>query len=127
MNLSKAVKKLSDDIENIETLENAKLYLLKILDSYEYQTKNGLDKIESFLNAIYTPSSKQKTKSLFTKIKTYKKYAIATRFEHVIKEHRVKKTSDAKIATILNSRSVHKEDYFNRQYINRFRREKGIL
>lgn len=126
MNLSKAVKKLSDDIENIETLENAKLYLLKILNSYEYQTKNGLDKIESFLNAIYTPSSKQKTKSLFTKIKTHKKYAIATRFEHVIKEYREKKASDAKIATILNSRYVHKEDYFNRQYINRYRREKGI-
>lgn len=34
--------------------------------------------------------------------------------------------SDAKIATILNSRYVHKQDYFNRQYINRFRKEKGI-
>jgi hypothetical protein len=35
--------------------------------------------------------------------------------------------SDAKIATILNSRYVHKQDYFNRQYINRFRKEKGII
>lgn len=126
MNLTKAMKKLSEDIENLETLEDAKLHLIKVLKSYEYQTMNGLDKIESFLNAIYTPSSKEKTKSQFSKIKSYKKYAIAIRYEYIIKEEREKNMSDAKIATILNSRYVHKQDYFNRQYINRFRKEKGI-
>jgi hypothetical protein len=77
MNLTKAIKKLSEDIESHETLENAKLHLIKVLKSYEYQTQNGLDKIESFLNAIYTPSSKEKSKSQFSKIKSHKKYAIA--------------------------------------------------
>lgn len=126
MNLTKAIKKLSEDIESFETLENAKLHLTKVLKSYEYQTQNGLDKIESFLNAIYTPSKKEKTKSQFSKIKSHKKYAIAIRYEYIIKEEREKNMSDAKIATILNSRYVHKHDYFNRQYINRFRKEKGI-
>lgn len=126
MNLTKAIKKLSEDIENSETLEDAKLHLIKVLKSYEYQTMNGLDKLESFLNAIYTPSSKERTKSLISKTKSYKKYAIAIRYEYVIKEKREQNMSDAKIATILNSRYVHKRDYFNRQYINRFRKEKGI-
>ena len=126
MNLTKAVKKLSEDIESYETLEDAKLHLIKVLKSYEYQIMNGLDKIESFLNAIYTPSSKEKSKSEFSKVKSHKKYAIATRYEHIIKEEREKNMSDAKIATILNSRYVHKQNYFNRQYINRFRKEKGI-
>ena len=126
MNLTKAIKKLSEDIESYETLEDAKLHLIKVLKSYEYQTMNGLDKIESFLNAIYTPSKKEKTKSQFSKIKSHKKYAIAIRYEYIIKEEREKNMSDAKIATILNSRYVHKQDYFNRQYINRFRKEKGI-
>ena len=54
MNLTKAIKKLSEDIESFETLENAKLHLTKVLKSYEYQTQNGLDKIESFLNSMYT-------------------------------------------------------------------------
>ena len=126
MNLTKAMKKLSEDIENLETLEDAKLHLIKVLKSYEYQTMNGLDKLESFLNAIYTPSSKERTKSLISKTKSYKKYAIAIRYEYVIKEKREQNMSDAKIATILNSRYVHKRDYFNRQYINRFRKEKGI-
>ncbi len=126
MNLTKAIKKLSEDIESFETLENAKLHLTKVLKSYEYQTQNGLDKIESFLNSIYTPSAKEKSKSQFSKIKSHKKYAIAIRYEYIIKEEREKNMSDAKIATILNSRYVHKQDYFNRQYINRFRKEKGI-
>ncbi len=126
MNLTKAIKKLSEDIGNSETLEDAKLHLIKVLKSYEYQTMNGLDKLESFLNAIYTPSSKERTKSLISKTKSYKKYAIAIRYEYVIKEKREQNMSDAKIATILNSRYVHKQDYFNRQYINRFRKEKGI-
>ena len=126
MILTKAIKKLSEDIESIETLENAKLHLTKVLKSYEYQTQNGLDKIESFLNSIYTPSAKEKSKSQFSKIKSHKKYAIAIRYEYIIKEEREKNMSDAKIATILNSRYVHKQDYFNRQYINRFRKEKGI-
>ena len=126
MNLTKAIKKLSEDIESSETLEDAKLHLTKVLKSYEYQTQNGLDKIESFLNSIYTPSAKEKSKSQFSKIKSHKKYAIAIRYEYVIKEEREKNMSDAKIATILNSRYVHKQDYFNRQYINRFRKEKGI-
>lgn len=126
MNLTKAIKKLSEDIESSETLEDAKLHLTKVLKSYEYQTQNGLDKIESFLNSIYTPSAKEKNKSQFSKIKSHKKYAIAIRFEYIIKEEREKNMSDAKIATILNSRYVHKQDYFNRQYINRFRKEKGI-
>lgn len=127
MNLTKAIKKLSEDIESSETLEDAKLHLTKVLKSYEYQTQNGLDKIESFLNSIYTPSAKEKSKSQFSKIKSHKKYAIAIRFEYIIKEEREKNMSDAKIATILNSRYVHKQDYFNRQYINRFRKEKGII
>ncbi|MFA9240490.1 MAG: hypothetical protein ACEQSQ_11480 [Candidatus Paceibacteria bacterium] len=126
MNLTKAIKKLSEDIESSETLEDAKLHLTKVLKSYEYQTQNGLDKIESFLNSIYTPSAKEKSKSQFSKIKSHKKYAIAIRYEYIIKEEREKNMSDAKIATILNSRYVHKQDYFNRQYINRFRKEKGI-
>ena len=126
MNLTKAIKKLSEDIESFETLENAKLHLTKVLKSYEYQTQNGLDKIESFLNSIYTPSAKEKSKSQFSKIKSHKKYAIAIRYEYIIKEEREKNMSDAKIATILNSRYVHKQDYFNRQYMNRFRKEKGI-
>ena len=126
MNLTKAIKKFSDDIEILETLEDAKLHLTKVLKSYEYQTQNGLDKIESFLNSIYTPSAKEKSKSQFSKIKSHKKYAIAIRYEYIIKEEREKNMSDAKIATILNSRYVHKQDYFNRQYINRFRKEKGI-
>ena len=126
MNLTKAIKKLSEDIESSETLEDAKLHLTKVLKSYEYQTQNGLDKIESFLNSIYTPSAKEKSKSQFSKIKSHKKYAIAIRYEYIIKEEREKNVSDAKIATILNSRYVHKQDYFNRQYINRFRKEKGI-
>ena len=126
MNLTKAIKKLSEDIESFETLENAKLHLTKVLKSYEYQTQNGLDKIESFLNSIYTPSAKEKSKSQFSKIKSHKKYAIAIRYEYIIKEEREKNMSDAKIATILNSRYVHKQDYFNRQYINRFRNENGI-
>ena len=126
MNLTKAIKKLSEDIEILETLEDAKLHLTKVLKSYEYQTQNGLDKIESFLNSIYTPSAKEKSKSQFSKIKSHKKYAIAIRYEYIIKEEREKNMSDAKIATILNSRYVHKQDYFNRQYINRFRKEKGI-
>ena len=119
MNLTKAIKKLSEDIESSETLEDAKLHLTKVLKSYEYQTQNGLDKIESFLNSIYTPSAKEKSKSQFSKIKSHKKYAIAIRYEYIIKEEREKNMSDAKIATILNSRYVHKQDYFNRQYINR--------
>ena len=127
MNLTKAIKKLSEDIESSETLEDAKLHLTKVLKSYEYQTQNGLDKIESFLNSIYTPSAKEKSKSQFSKIKSHKKYAIAIRYEYIIKEEREKNMSDAKIATILNSRYVHKQDYFNRQYINRFRKEKGII
>ena len=126
MNLTKAIKKLSEDIESSETLEDAKLHLTKVLKSYEYQTQNGLDKIESFLNSIYTPSANEKSKSQFSKIKSHKKYAIAIRYEYIIKEEREKNMSDAKIATILNSRYVHKQDYFNRQYINRFRKEKGI-
>ena len=126
MNLTKVIKKLSEDIESSETLEDAKLHLTKVLKSYEYQTQNGLDKIESFLNSIYTPSAKEKSKSQFSKIKSHKKYAIAIRYEYIIKEEREKNMSDAKIATILNSRYVHKQDYFNRQYINRFRKEKGI-
>ena len=126
MNLTKAIKKLSEDIESSETLEDAKLHLTKVLKSYEYQTQNGLDKIESFLNSIYTPSAKEKSKSQFSKIKSHKKYAIAIRYEYIIKEEREKNMSDAQIATILNSRYVHKQDYFNRQYINRFRKEKGI-
>ena len=126
MNLTKAIKKLSEDIESSETLEDAKLHLTKVLKSYEYQTQNGHDKIESFLNSIYTPSAKEKSKSQFSKIKSHKKYAIAIRYEYIIKEEREKNMSDAKIATILNSRYVHKQDYFNRQYINRFRKEKGI-
>ena len=116
MNLTKAIKKLSEDIESFETLENAKLHLTKVLKSYEYQTQNGLDKIESFLNSIYTPSAKEKSKSQFSKIKSHKKYAIAIRYEYIIKEEREKNMSDAKIATILNSRYVHKQDYFNRQF-----------
>ena len=124
--MTKAIKKLSEDIESSETLEDAKLHLTKVLKSYEYQTQNGLDKIESFLNSIYTPSAKEKSKSQFSKIKSHKKYAIAIRYEYIIKEEREKNMSDAKIATILNSRYVHKQDYFNRQYINRFRKEKGI-
>ena len=126
MNLTKAIKKLSEDIESSETLEDAKLHLTKVLKSYEYQTQNGLDKIESFLNSIYTPSAKEKSKSQFSKIKSHKKYAIAIRYEYIIKEEREKNMSVAKIATILNSRYVHKQDYFNRQYINRFRKEKGL-
>ena len=116
MNLTKAIKKLSEDIESSETLEDAKLHLTKVLKSYEYQTQNGLDKIESFLNSIYTPSAKEKSKSQFSKIKSHKKYAIAIRYEYIIKEEREKNMSDAKIATILNSRYVHKQDYFNRQF-----------
>ena len=126
MNLTKAIKKLSEDIENLETLESAKLHLFRILKSYEYQTGKGLDRIESFLNSIYTPSSKEKSKSEFSKVKSHKKYAIATRYEHIIKEEREKNMSDEKIATILNARYIHKQDYFNRQYIYRFRKEKGI-
>ena len=32
MNLTKAIKKLSEDIESYETLEDAKLHLIKVLN-----------------------------------------------------------------------------------------------
>jgi hypothetical protein len=123
MNISKAINHLNTEISSCKNLADAKAHLLKVLDSYQIQKDAGLDKIESFMNSIYTPSKKEIEKFNFKKTK---KKQIAIRFKHIILEEREKGTSDKKIAVILNARYVHKKDYFNAMYINRFRMEEGI-
>jgi hypothetical protein len=123
MNISKAINHLNKEVSSCKNLEDAKRHLLKVLDSYSYQTNAGLDKIESFMNSIYTPSKKEIEKFNF---KNTTKKQLLLKYKHIVKEEREKGTSDQRIAVILNSRYVHKKEYFNAMYINRFRKDEGI-
>jgi hypothetical protein len=126
LGLSKAINKLQLDITSKPTLDEAKEHLLLVLNSYSFQVGAGLDKIESFVNSVYTPSKRSLDGFNFKKNKTFQKRQVATRYEHLIKEWRQENISDEKIAILLNSRYIHKKDYFNKVYIYRFRKERGI-
>jgi hypothetical protein len=131
MKIKKAIEVLYNRILDKNEAESQEEIMI-ILKSFELQIKYGCDnKLTAFSNSIYTPTLKQNEpkeaalKEQKKKLK-FKKYRTALRHEDLIKKMRKDGSSYPQIASYLNQYIVHKHNYFNRKYIERFCKTKNI-
>jgi len=131
MKIKKAIEVLNNRISH-KTEAEAQEEIMIILKSFELQIRYGCDsKLTALLNSIYTPTHHEKEQLEVTikeqkkKLK-FKKYRTALRHENLIKEMRKNASSYQQIAIYLNQYIVHKHQYFNRKYIERFCKKKDI-
>lgn len=131
MKIKKAIEVLYNRILDKNEAESQEEIMI-ILKSFELQIKYGCNnKLTAFSNSIYTPTLKQnelKEATLKEQKKKLKfpKYRAAHRHEHIINQMRKDGSSYQQIASYLNQYIVHKRNYFNRKFIERFCKDKNI-
>ncbi|MGK0255686.1 MAG: hypothetical protein ACI81I_000292 [Arcobacteraceae bacterium] len=131
MKIKKAIEVLYNRVSDKTELE-AQEEIMIIMKSFELQIKYGCDsKITAFSNSIYTPTLKQnelKETALKEQKKklTHTKHRTALRHENIISQMRINGSSYQQIASYLNQYIVHRRNYFNRKYIERFCKDKNI-
>ena len=131
MKIKKAIEVLFNRISDKTELE-AQEEIMIILNSFELQIKYGCDnKLTAISNSIYTPTlnqNEQKEAALKEQRKKlkFKKYRTVLVQKELIKTMRNNGSSYSKIASYLNQYIVHKRNYFNRKYIERFCKNKNI-
>ena len=131
MKIKKAIETLFNQI-SAQTEAEAQAEMMIILKSFEIQIKYGCDnKLTAFSNSIYTPTLKQnelkeaEIKEQKKKL-TFPKYRTALRHENLINQMRKDGSSYQQIAAYLNQYIVHKRNYFNRKFMERFCKDKNI-
>lgn len=131
MKIKKAIEVLYNRILEKTELESQEEIML-VLKSFELQIRYGCDsKLTAFSNSIYTPTLKKNElkeatlKEQKKKLK-FKKYRTALNHENIINQMRKDGSSYQQIASYLNQCIVHKHNYFNRKYIERFCKNKNI-
>ena len=131
MKIKKAIEVLYNRILDKNEAESQEEIMI-ILKSFELQIKYGCDnKLTAISNSIYTPTlnqNEQKEAALKEQRKKlkFKKYRTALVQKELINTMRNDGSSYSKIASYLNQYIVHKRNYFNRKYIERFCKNKNI-
>lgn len=131
MKIKKAISTLQNQTTNMSESE-AQSMITKLLESYELQLRYGCqDKLTAFSNSIFTPTNKidkykEATIQEQKKKLKHKKYRTALVNIELITKKRKEGSSYQRIATYLNKYIVHKRQYFNKKYIERFCKNKNI-
>lgn len=132
INVKKAITTFSNNVNQAPTQEKAIIVVKNVLQSYDLRIRYGsTDKILSFIDSIYTPTkkanlTKEKLIQQTKKRKLSQHYKYCLRYEHIIRNARLQGMSDDKISKMLNGYYIHKRDFINRKYLNKFRKERGI-
>jgi len=131
MKIKKAINTLQNQTTGMSEAD-AQSMVTNLLVSYERQLRYGcIDKLIAFSNSVYTPTNKidkykEATLQEQKKKLKHRKYRIALVNEELITKMRKEGSSYQQIATYINQYIVHKRQYFNKKYIERFCKNKNI-